>query len=202
METAKIFINGRSQAVRLPKAYRFEGNEVYIKKIPGGVLLIPKDKSIWDIWERNLMKYEEAFTDERNQPGKQQERAGLDEIFEWYKHSKEIIEKFKKFEPGEIGFSTITVTELHYGIAKSKHQKRNQLRLGEFLAPLEILDYDEAAAGAYGDIRFQLEKRGQPIGPLDLLIAAQAASRELILVTNNDEEFSRIREVRVENWTK
>ena len=56
MESAKIFINGRSQAVRLPKAYRFEGNEVYIKKISGGVLLIPKGQSLGDIWEKNLMK--------------------------------------------------------------------------------------------------------------------------------------------------
>lgn len=82
METAKIFINGRSQAVRLPKAYRFEGNEVYIKKFSGGVLLIPKDRSLWNIWEKNLMKYEEPFMTERNQPEKQQERAELDEIFD------------------------------------------------------------------------------------------------------------------------
>ncbi|MFC1856822.1 antitoxin [Thermodesulfobacteriota bacterium] len=82
METAKIFINGRSQAVRLPKAYRFEGNEVFIKKISGGVLLIPKDRSLWDIWERNLMKYDEPFMIERNQPAHQQERAGLDEVFD------------------------------------------------------------------------------------------------------------------------
>ena len=82
METAKIFINGRSQAVRSPKAYRFEGNEVYIKKISGGVLLIPKDQSLWDVWEKNLMKYDESFMNERSQPKKQQERAGLDEIFD------------------------------------------------------------------------------------------------------------------------
>jgi len=82
VDTAKIFINGRSQAVRLPKAYRFEGNEVFIKKISGGVLLIPKDRSLWDIWERNLMKYDEPFMIERNQPEHQQERAGLDEVFD------------------------------------------------------------------------------------------------------------------------
>jgi len=82
MESAKIFINGRSQAVRLPKAYRFEGSEVYIKKISGGVLLIPKGQSLWDIWEKNLMKYDASFMSERNQPKKQQERAGLDEIFD------------------------------------------------------------------------------------------------------------------------
>ena len=123
-------------------------------------------------------------------------------IYVMNKRPKKIIQKFKQFEPGEIGISTITVSELQYGIAKSKHQEKNQLRLREFLAPLEILDYDEEAAEAYGDIRFQLEKRGRPIGPLDLLIAAQAASRGLILVTNNDKEFNRIKKVKVENWTK
>jgi antitoxin VapB len=82
METAKIFINGRSQAVRLPKAYRFEGNEVYVKKTSEGVLLIPKDRSIWDTWEKNLIKYDESFMTKRNQPEIGQERAGLDEIFD------------------------------------------------------------------------------------------------------------------------
>ncbi len=82
LKTAKIFINGRSQAVRLPKAYRFEGTEVYVKKTHEGVLLIPKDRSIWDTWERNLMKYDEPFMADRNQPTDQQERAGLDEIFD------------------------------------------------------------------------------------------------------------------------
>jgi antitoxin VapB len=82
METAKIFLNGRSQAVRLPKAYRFEGNEVYIKKLAGGVLLLPKSPSVWDLWEGNLMKYEEPFMVERNQPELQQERESLDEIFD------------------------------------------------------------------------------------------------------------------------
>jgi len=82
MDTAKLFINGRSQAVRLPKAYRFEGKEVYIKRTAEGVLLIPKDDSIWDIWEENLNKYEEPFMTDRNQPDSQQERAGLGGLFD------------------------------------------------------------------------------------------------------------------------
>ena len=61
MDTAKLFINGCSQAVRLPKTFRFEGNEVYVKKTSVGVLLIPKDGSIWDVWEENLMKYDEPL---------------------------------------------------------------------------------------------------------------------------------------------
>ncbi len=82
MDTAKLFLNGRSQAIRLPKAYRFEGTEVYIKKISGGVILLPKDKTIWDIWEKNLMKYDTLFMTERNQPESQQKRVGLDELFD------------------------------------------------------------------------------------------------------------------------
>ncbi|OQY00916.1 MAG: SpoVT/AbrB-like protein [Desulfobacteraceae bacterium 4572_130] len=78
MQTAKLFINGRSQAVRLPKAYRFHGNEVYIKKEINGVLLIPKNQSAWDFWEENLMKYNEPFMTQRNQPNMEQKRDNLD----------------------------------------------------------------------------------------------------------------------------
>ena len=81
MRVAKLFMNGRSQAVRLPREFRFEGEEVFIKKTRSGILLIPKDQSVWDTWEKNLMKYEEPFLPERNQPG-QQKRKGLDELFD------------------------------------------------------------------------------------------------------------------------
>ena len=82
MDTAKLFVNGRSQALRLPKAYRFEGKEVYIKKIAQGVLLIPKNESVWDIWEKNLNKYDEPLIINRNQPSSQQERPGLNDLFD------------------------------------------------------------------------------------------------------------------------
>jgi antitoxin VapB len=82
MDTAKIFTNGRSQAIRLPKDYRFEGKEVYIKRLPEGILLIPKDSTVWDAWERNLKKYDEPFMTERNQPESQQKRDGLDGLFD------------------------------------------------------------------------------------------------------------------------
>ena len=114
----------------------------------------------------------------------------------------DVIKKFKQFNPGEIGISTITVSELQYGVAKSTYRNENQHRLDEFLAPLEILAYNEIAARTYGDIRFQLEKHGKPIEPLDLLIAAHALSQNLIIVTNNDKEFKRIKNLEVENWTQ
>lgn len=123
-------------------------------------------------------------------------------IYVMNKRPVDVIKRFKQFNPGEIGISTITVSELQYGVAKSTHRKENQHRLDEFLAPLEILVYDEIAARTYGDIRFQLEQRGKLIGPLDLLIAAHALSQNLIMVTNNDREFKRIKNLEVENWTK
>ena len=67
--------------------------------------------------------------------------------------------------------------------------------------PFEILPYDEPAAEAYGDIRVKLEKSGLSIGPFDMLIAAQALSRNLVLVTNNEMEFKRVESLKVENWT-
>lgn len=118
------------------------------------------------------------------------------------KRPKGIIHKFMQFDVGDIGLSTITVSELEYGVSKSKNRRLNELRVEEFLSPLEILPYDEIAAGIYGNIRFQLEKCGVPIGPLDLLIAAHALSKNLILVTNNEKEFKRVENLEIENWAK
>jgi len=112
----------------------------------------------------------------------------------------EVIRKFRQTDVGDIGISSITVSELQYGVSKSGHREKNQQRLNEFLLPMRILPFDENAARCYGDIRCQLEKQGQIIGPLDLLIAAHAMSEQLIIVTNNDKEFRRIQNLTVENW--
>ncbi len=82
MDTAKLFVNGKSQAVRLPKRYRFEGSEVYVKKVLDGVLLLPKDSTVWDVWEKNLSKYNTTFMSERDQPLQQQEREALRDVFD------------------------------------------------------------------------------------------------------------------------
>jgi tRNA(fMet)-specific endonuclease VapC len=123
-------------------------------------------------------------------------------IYIMNKKPDDVIQKFKQIKIGEIGVSTITISELQYGISKSRKRKKNEIRLNEFITPLEILPYDESAAKAYGDLRYELEKAGKSIGPLDLLIAAHAVSRNLIVVTNNDKEFKRIKKLKVENWAK
>ena len=114
----------------------------------------------------------------------------------------DVIQKCKTTEVGQIGISTITVSELYYGVAKSQYQKHNTKRLEEFLTPFEILSYDENASKYYGVIRSQLEARGEVIGPLDMLIAAHALSEDLVLVTNNEKEFQRVPSLKIENWAK
>jgi len=74
--------------------------------------------------------------------------------------------------------------------------------LQEFLAPLEICAYDHAAALAYGDILQYLERSDQLIGPLDMLIAAHALGHGWTLITNNENEFTRIKDLKIENWAK
>ncbi len=112
----------------------------------------------------------------------------------------EVLQRFRRINPGDIAISSITVSELQYGVCKSSRRKENRQRLEDFLFPFDILPYDEKAAEEYGRIRSDLERTGQTIGSLDMLIAAHALSRELILITNNTGEFSRIERLRVENW--
>jgi antitoxin VapB len=75
MHTAKLFMNGSSQAVRLPKDCRFEGKDVYVKKFENAIMLIPKDNP-WGSFEDSLEHFSDDFMEERNQP-KLQERKGI-----------------------------------------------------------------------------------------------------------------------------
>jgi len=113
-----------------------------------------------------------------------------------------VIKNLLRYNPGDVAISTITVAELNYGIAKSSRPIENAIALEQFMQPLSIIDYSSGDALVYGKIRVTLEKKGTPIGAMDLLIASQAVNRNLILVTNNEKEFKRIKELRIENWTK
>ena len=116
------------------------------------------------------------------------------------KRPSTVLEKLMQFSPQELGISAIVVSELQYGVAKRSRPERNRQLLEAFLRPFRIMPYDEAAAEAYGFIRADLEKKGQLIGREDLLIAAHALSADLTLVTNNEAEFQRVPNLRVENW--
>ncbi len=104
-------------------------------------------------------------------------------------------------DAGEIAIGAITVAELEYGVATSGHTARNKIALLQFLAPFEILPFDSRAASRYGAVRQALESKGLVIGPMDLLIAAQALAADLVLVTNNAREFNGVPDLEVENWT-
>lgn len=111
-----------------------------------------------------------------------------------------VIDTFKKLEVGDVCISAITLAEMEYGVAKSQHKEKNKAALAAFLVPLEILSFSDKAAMFYGELRVNLERKGQLIGPYDLLIASQALATGLTLVTNNMSEFQRIPGLLVENW--
>jgi len=111
-----------------------------------------------------------------------------------------VLERFKSFDVSDVGVSTVTVAELEFGIYKSKHREKNRAALNKFLLPLEILEFTERAAQHYGRVRAYLEEKGMIIGAMDMLIAAHAISQDVILATNNVEEFSRVPDLKIENW--
>ena len=116
------------------------------------------------------------------------------------KHPPEVLRRFNEYTVGDIGISSITAAELHFGVQKSQRPEENRRALEQFLLPLTIADFDENAAAAYGHVRAHLEKQGTPIGSLDTLIAAHALSLGLSLVTNNIREFERVPGLEVKNW--
>ena len=113
-----------------------------------------------------------------------------------------VIKRVQTKHHEQIAISTITQAELEYGIARSRNVDQNRIALLEFLFPFLLIDFDQMAAIQYGLIRASLESRGKPIGSMDMLLAAQARSRDLILVTNNEKEFHRIDGLKLENWAK
>ena len=111
-----------------------------------------------------------------------------------------VIKKFENLDPDEIKISTITVAELEYGVSKSNKRDQNRIALRNFLSPFEIITFDIKDAEIFGIIRNDLENQGEPIGPYDMQLTAQALARDLILVTNNTDEFNRIKKLKLENW--
>ena len=111
-----------------------------------------------------------------------------------------LLQRLTALEPGEVGLSSITLAELIYGAAKSSQTEQNLAALEQFLLPLELVNFDESAATAYGQIRAGLEHEGKVIGSMDMLIAAHALSLNTILVTNNTKEFGRVSGLLLEDW--
>ncbi len=110
--------------------------------------------------------------------------------------------RLRALGPSEVCLSSIVVAELRYGADKSAHPQRNHQVLDTLTGEIPCREFDAPAASFYGRLRSALERRGQPIGPNDMLIAAHAQSLGLVLVTGNVREFRQVAELAVENWRK
>ena len=115
---------------------------------------------------------------------------------------KQVIHRFLEHDPEELCISSITYAELMHGVEKSQAVEKNHAAMTLFLSPITILEFGDKAAEEYGAIRADLERKGTPIGPMDMLIAGHARSEGLTLVTNNTREFFRVKGLDVEDWTK
>ena len=111
-----------------------------------------------------------------------------------------MLERLKLVGPTGVGISVITALELRHGAEKSQQTDKAHRKLDLFLSPIAIIPFDEAAALVGARIRATLERKGRPIGDYDSLIAAQALSLGMVLVSNNLREFSRVPDLRFENW--
>jgi tRNA(fMet)-specific endonuclease VapC len=110
------------------------------------------------------------------------------------------IARLKACHPEQIVVPTIVQAELFYGARKSQKVQANLQRLKHFLHPLTTQTFDRKAAEHYGQIQAELEREGRPIGPMDTLIAAIARSRDLVVVTRNQNEFIRVAGLQTEVW--
>ena len=119
------------------------------------------------------------------------------------KHKPEkVFQKLQTIHPEDVCISSVTYAELVHGVEKSAAVEKNKLALSMLLANMEILDFDVDAADCYGKIRAGLEKKGTPIDPLDMMIAGHAQSLGYTVVTNNMKEFSRVADLKVEDWAE
>ncbi len=123
-------------------------------------------------------------------------------IYTIKKKPESVLEKFKQeFINGEgLCISAITLAELKHGVEKSSCPEKNELALAQLLTALTVLPFDDLSAIEYGKICAYLQKRGTPIGTMDMLIAAHARANKLTLVTNNTREFERVPDLKLENW--
>ena len=113
-----------------------------------------------------------------------------------------VIARIQRTSPEELCLSSVVVAELRYGADRSARPKANHARVDALIAEIAWVGFDLDAASSYGRIRARLEAAGTLIGPNDLLIAAQALSRRLIVVSDNVTEFRRVKGLRVANWRR
>lgn len=116
------------------------------------------------------------------------------------KGQKGVIDTLRSHSPDDIGVSMLTVFELYTGIALCSNSERESAKVQNFLDPIHIYPFDRNAARQSAEARALLQRKGNLIGPYDILIAGHALSLEVTLVTNNTAAFSRVSELCIEDW--
>ncbi len=122
-------------------------------------------------------------------------------LIHYLKGQESVVARLQDASPRDLAIPTIVAYEIEYGTLKLGSSLRRAV-VSELLSSLDQVPFDREAAIESARIRIDLEARGLPIGPIDLLIAGTAASRGAVLVTNNTKEFSRIKGLRIADWTK
>lgn len=115
-------------------------------------------------------------------------------------HPIKVLKHFQKLEMNTICISIVTYAELMYGVERSSSKQINHTVIKDFTKHLDVIKWDINAADCYAVIRSALEKKGTPIGAMDMMIAAHSKSIDAVLVTNNQRHFSKIKELKTENW--
>lgn len=114
--------------------------------------------------------------------------------------SSQTLVRLGELSAGSLAISSITLAELLFGAAKSSDPSKNRAAVAHFIVPFDVLPFENDAANSYGLLRAELERSGTPVGAMDMLFAAQAMAENLVLVTNNLREFTRIAGLAVETW--
>ena len=117
-------------------------------------------------------------------------------------HPAEVLARFKRLRPGDVGMSAITYGELAYGARKSRYRADAERILRDLTAVIPAIEMGEKSGECYGMIRAHLEREGLRIGNNDLWIAAHALGLGVPLVTNNEKEFAPVPDLVVQNWVK
>ena len=216
--TAKIFMHGRSQAVRLPKAFRLPGKEARVSRIGHAVLLEPLDEAkpfdAKAFWARiDALGGEDLFVegppadpppppspefDDKRSASTPTSSSASSTAATW-----RIRERFEERLAlgAEIALPAISLFEMRYGPARSHRRAQSDRQLDELLARgVNVIPFEAEDAGHAGEIRAALAAKGTPIAAYDILIAAQARRRCAALVTANTGEFEGVPGLLVVDW--
>lgn len=123
-------------------------------------------------------------------------------IFAINKKTPQLINTINKKSKHDIYISSLTIAELEFGVENSQYVEKNRVALLKFISLFRILPFDDEDAVCYGKLKTKLKKKGEIIGPIDMLLAAQALSKDLIFVTNTADESSRVDGLKIEDWSK